>query len=139
MAEFHIPVTEYNEWRTNELPFTAIPFVVTLANLFDTRYVAVPNDGRVQLIFKVTHNANGRAIVAIPPRGDIDGLDIIGSTTLYIPRTDTHGVDRELLYTAGPFDPKVFNNDDGEVEISYNFLAGHGSVFTHYYLAAIRS
>ena len=139
MAEFHIPVTEYNEWRTNELPFTQTHFVVVLANRADARYAAVPNDGRVQIIFKITHNAAGRANVTIPPRGDIDGLDIIGGTTLYVPRTDSGGVDRELLYYAGPFDPKVFNNDDGEVEIRYNYVSGDSDVFAYYHLAAIRS
>ena len=139
MAEFHIPVTEYNEWRTNELPFTQTYFRLTLADLFDARYAAVPNDGRVQIILKVTHPNSGDARVSIPPRGEVDGLDIIGGVTMYVPNTGSGGIDRDLFYTAGPFDPAVFNNDDGEVEIRYNFVSGSGSTFSNYYLAAIRS
>ena len=137
MATITIPVTEYNEWRTNELVFTQTLFPANFPVV--THTALIPNDGRVQLIFKITHDAPGEMYLTVRTRGLIDGLDINDINPIVIPRTDSHGADRELLYCVGPFDPPVFNNADGYVEVDYIWASGSSNVHNHYYLAAIRS
>lgn len=130
MAEFHIPVTEYNEWRTNELPFTRTYFGD--ANI-DT--VHVPNDGRVQIIFKVESGEIGTNRIMIPTNGQVDGLDIDDITSDIASDSSD-----DKFYCIGPLDAKVFNNAAGEVVVHYEHLSGfHDAMYSNYYVAAIRS
>lgn len=134
-----IPVTEYSAWRTNELVFTPTHFV--FADLVAGEdHVFVPNDGRVQLIFKILQGADGQAYITFVTHGQVDGLaidDYEPSPTL---ETDSSGVDRDVFYCVGPFDPKVFNNADGMLELDYRiYLGSYVQTFNKYYLAAIRS
>ena len=134
-----IPVTEYAAWRTNELVFTPTHFVLADFIASEDR-VFVPNDGWVQLIFKIAQGSKGQAYVTFATHGQVDGLDIDDYEPSPTLRTDSNGVDRDVFYCVGPFDPALFNNADGMLELEYSIYSGsYVQTLNKYYVAAIRS
>ena len=137
MPHITIPYTEYNEWRTNELVFTPTPWSPTLTQRVHFFYI--PNDGRIQLIIRITQGAAARSFISVHARGQVDGLDVQGGNTENVPFTNSAGIDRDIFYCIGPFDPAFYNDDDGNIALRYDFINGNSSAYDHYSVAVVRS
>ena len=135
MSHITIPYTEYNLWRTDELVFTPTPFTPPP----NAHFFYIPNDGRIQLIVRVTQGAAGRSFISVHAQGQVDGLDVSGGDLIYTPRTDSTGIDRDIFYCMGPFDPALFNDDDGNIALRYDFISGSSDIYDHYSAAVVRS
>lgn len=70
-----------------------------------------PNNGR--LFIYVTNGGGSASVVTIATPGTVDGL-AIADRTVSVPA----GEDRMI----GPFPPHIYNNANGEIDVSFSFI-----------------
>ena len=115
MADIHITPQEFG---TN---FAEITF--TELDSLGSDSLFVPNNGRIHILLRVDETPDDDILFILHPTLEVDDLDV-----LYTPRLiSADNDDFPYIDIIGPLDPTVFNNADGNVEITRRLIDSNDS------------